>query len=130
MNCTIQSVVIPNGITVIGENAFLSCGNLKSIVLPDSLKEIELWAFGYCSSLRTMIIPNGTERIGRCAFYLCSAITVWIPQSVTTIEDQVFTSGEFHILTEWESKPDGWRESWIEKDNMVAWGIDKSQIKK
>lgn len=45
-NSTIQSVVAPDGLQVIGTRAFADCANLKCITLPDSVSYIAEDAFG------------------------------------------------------------------------------------
>ena len=44
-NSTIQSVVAPDGLQVIGTRAFADCANLKCITLPDSVSYIAEDAF-------------------------------------------------------------------------------------
>ena len=45
------SIVIPDGVTSIGEEAFRNCSLLKSITISDSVTSIGADAFDYCSSL-------------------------------------------------------------------------------
>ena len=44
----IQKVVIGNGVTNIGDNAFLNCYSLTSITIPNSVTSIGDDAFYYC----------------------------------------------------------------------------------
>ena len=94
-----DGLVIPDTVTVIGENAFEKCRNLKgTLVLPESLEQlgkaafaecdgltgalrlpekltrIEDWAFGYCSGFNNeeLQLPEGLEVIGDGAFGYCS----------------------------------------------------------
>ncbi len=63
-NCeNLQSVVIPEGITIIRSEAFAFCPALTSITLPSTIREIAEQAFYSCSSLTTITIPNTVERI-------------------------------------------------------------------
>ena len=87
----IKKVIIEDGVTEIGGNAFLSCNNLVSVKIPNSVTNIGYQAFGSCSSLTSVIIPNSVTRIGESAFSGCSALTsIIIPNSVTTIERYAF----------------------------------------
>ena len=69
------TVVIPNGIIRIGEEAFCGCSDLKSIVIPNSVTSIGNYAFDYCSSLTSVTIPNSVTSIGVGAFSGCSKLT-------------------------------------------------------
>jgi len=53
----LQSIVIPEGITKIGEGAFMNCRALTSVTFPSTLEIIESYAFRGCSALTTVTIP-------------------------------------------------------------------------
>ena len=56
--CTgLTSVVIPEGVTEIGENAFRGCENLKEVTLPVGVKKIDESAFNECKALETIYVP-------------------------------------------------------------------------
>lgn len=57
----LTNVVIPNTITKIEENAFLSCVYLKSIRIPKSIVEISAGAFSYCSGLEQIEVEKGNK---------------------------------------------------------------------
>jgi len=87
----LTSVVIPDGVTKIGYDAFKGCSNLTSIKIPDSVTKIGEWAFEGCTSLQSIVIPSGVTEIGQYAFYGCSSLTsATIPDSVTKIEEGAF----------------------------------------
>ncbi len=48
---TCEEVVIPEGVTIIGEAAFASCYNLKRVIFPSTLREIKKLAFYNCVNL-------------------------------------------------------------------------------
>ncbi|MCQ2195607.1 MAG: leucine-rich repeat domain-containing protein, partial [Paludibacteraceae bacterium] len=54
----ITSVVIPNTVTVIEDNAFKNCTKLTNIVIPDSVTFIGFGVFYNCSSLKEIYIPD------------------------------------------------------------------------
>lgn len=88
---TIQSVVIEDGVTYIGESAFWACSSLTSVVIPDSVTTIGGYAFSECSSLTSVTIPDSVTTIGSGTFGGCSSLTsVDIPEGVTTIGSGAF----------------------------------------
>ena len=57
-------VVIPEGVTSIGEKAFAYCESLESITIPDSVASIGDGAFYYCSSLETITFGDSVVSFG------------------------------------------------------------------
>ena len=85
-NCSLATIAIPNGVTKIGEMAFDCCASLVSIVIPEGVTNIEGNAFSHCISLTEVFIPNSVVEIGTRAFEGCRSLTsVVIPGSVKTI---------------------------------------------
>ena len=64
----ILQVVISNGVTSIGNNAFCYCTSLTSVTIPNSVTAIGKKAFFNCEKLETVIIPNNVTSIGQDAF--------------------------------------------------------------
>ena len=88
----ITSIIIPNNVTSIGDNAFSNCSSLKEINIPDSITSIEDMAFDGCSSLKEITIPNSVTHIGESTFYDCISLKkVNIPNTVKSIGDWAFS---------------------------------------
>ncbi len=88
---SIEGVVIPDTVTVIGEGAFGYCENLKSVTLSSNLTEIRPTTFIVCGALESINLPEGIETIGMSAFNGCRSLTkIIIPDSVTEIGDYAF----------------------------------------
>ena len=88
----LKELVLEEGITNIGKNAFLDCSGLASIIIPNSITSIGEDAFRGCSGLTSITIPNSVTSIGSYAFYGCSGLTsVNIPNSVTSIGVSAFS---------------------------------------
>ena len=85
------SVLLPDGITSIGDNAFYGCSSLITITLPESILSIGERAFYNCSSLTTITLPDSLTSIGERAFYWCTSLTtITLPEGLTSINAQVF----------------------------------------
>ena len=106
-----DSIEIPDSITVIEQSAFLDCG-LKKIKLPDSLVYIGRFAFSSCLlqsvffgkslkiiddsafknnlNLKTIAIPKSLVEIGHMAFYDCRVKSISLGDSLTIIGDFAF----------------------------------------
>lgn len=65
---TLKTVNIPEGVTAIGDRAFLRCENLVSVTLPSTLESIGEQAFYNCGKLRAINIPENVSVIGDEAF--------------------------------------------------------------
>ena len=99
----LRSVVIGDGVTSIGNNAFYNCGTFVggegheeanvdklTVTMGKNVKTIGDGAFLYCSKLTSIEIPNGVTRIGVDAFNNSGLTSVTIPASVETIGNQAF----------------------------------------
>ena len=86
-----SAVLLPEGVILIGDNAFKGCYTLTSVSLPQSLLTIGNSAFHSCSDLTSIEIPDNVISIGSSAFYNCSDLaSVRLPQGLTTIESSAF----------------------------------------
>ena len=86
-------LVIPYGVTAIGEVAFKDCTTIITTSIPGSVTSIGNSAFAYCSSATAITIPASVTSIGNSAFRGCSsATTIAIPGSVTSIGAYVFNN--------------------------------------
>ena len=111
----ITDLILPDGITHIGDYAFCGCSSLINVTLPESIVSIGGWAFAECVNLsginlpmgvtsisdrlfsgcinlREIEIPEGVTSIGIGAFCECKISNIDIPEGVTLIGDLAFTS--------------------------------------
>ena len=85
--------VIPDGVTEIGESAFLEsmCLFLRSVEIPGSVKKIGRGAFEECCNLTTIKLPEGVETIEPMAFRRCVNLKcVELPNTLKTIGGGAF----------------------------------------
>ncbi len=89
----LKTLVIEDGITSIGDDAFFNCRGLTGdLVLPNSVASIGVGAFAGCSGFTgELVIPDGVTSIDY-AFAGCSGFTgdLVIPDSVTSIGELSF----------------------------------------
>ncbi len=90
----LNSVVIPNSVTEIGEGAFKDFGGLEKIDLPKSLKKIGKEAFKNCSLLTEISIPEGITHIESSTFASAGLKTIEFPKNLKSIDDKAFSSLE------------------------------------
>lgn len=88
----IQTVIINDGVTTIGDFAFYYCINLKSVTIPNGVSIINDRAFYACESLASIKIPDSVTTVCDYAFRYCGLMSVTIPDSVTTIGWSTFAN--------------------------------------
>ena len=88
---TAEKVVIPEGVTGIGENAFSGKASLTEVTTPSSLRTIGFYAFYNCVNLKKIDLHPNVEYIAAGAFRSCSSLEeIIIPQGITVIDDYTF----------------------------------------
>lgn len=109
----IQDLVIPEGVTFIGNGAFLGYENLRSVIFPDGFKSIGDFAFTRCTYLKSMTIPNSLDSIGEEAFMGCDSMeSVYI----SDIANWVTKDWKFKVI-------EGASETLVMVDSPLAHGV-------
>lgn len=105
----VVSVVMPESVIAIDDEAFLGYSNLTSVVIGENVSTIGSYAFSNCSSLTSVVIGENVTSIGNSAFSNCSSLTsIIIPEKVTAISGGAFY--DCSKLTSVEFKnPEGWK---------------------
>lgn len=93
---SIVNVKISEGITTIGDFAFVRCANLESIELPESLTSLGDQTFLGCAKLKNINIPSKIVQLGYSGFMFQETgfEEFTIPKNVTSIPSATFRSCE------------------------------------
>lgn len=117
-NNNIKQVIINEGITEVGANAFQGCSNLKEVKLPESLKTLNGYSFGICGQLTEIYIPSGVEALDSMSFTQCSnLVKIQGMKNVNHITKGAFNAGSKYS----SSNP---LETTLETDNEYVLGYN------
>lgn len=88
----LETVVLGNQVTTIGNSAFANCKSLQTINMPETLTTIGNSAFSGCSKLASIYIPESVNKIENYAFSNSGLRTFTLPQNITIIPNYVFNN--------------------------------------
>lgn len=107
----VTEVVIPESVTSMGDWAFFSCTGLQEAYIGDGVTEIAAKAFAECTALKTVVIGKSIQRIGDQAFNTRSSWDQMTLEKITVLFDDI-ASGSFPVLESGSRgvfpKPGGW----------------------
>lgn len=87
----IKKIVINNGITEIGDNAFYLCEEATSISIPSSITSIKRYAISVCTKLTSISVPDSVTNIEQGAFYRNRAMTfIKLPNRLNVLNKNIF----------------------------------------
>lgn len=87
----IKEIVIQEGVTSIGNMAFLGCTNMVNVSFPKTITSIEDAAFSLCTSLENVTLPDGITYIPKRIFRKCTSLTnITFPKELTYIAANAF----------------------------------------
>ena len=93
-NSNVKSVVLPNTITKLEDNAFYFCIGLEKVTLPNSLVEIGTDVFYYCNKLQSIKIPDSVKIIKGANFKYCTSLKSISVGKNFIIEDNIIYSAD------------------------------------
>lgn len=85
-----KKVVIPDGIEIIGKDAFRNNKVLEEVIFPSSLREVGISAFESCYNLHHVSFNDGLKTIGFRSFLCAKIHTIDLPDSVTSVDMMAF----------------------------------------
>ena len=87
----VETVVIEDGVTTIGDYAFVNMFYLKKVEIPSSVTAVGRFAFAFCSALEGIEIPESVTSVGDSAFEACIALkSIVLFPSVTRLGARAF----------------------------------------
>ena len=90
-NCPKLTTIRLNGVTYIGDEAFLNCTGLVAVELGSSIQHIGMGAFKNCTALGSVTIPPNLTFMGDYAFANCAELkTVTVMDGVVEIPAYAF----------------------------------------
>ena len=87
---TVEKVIIKDGITSIGKNAFKGFATITEIDIPQSVTVIADAAFQNCTSLKKADLPEKLTSLGQYSYYATAIESIVIPEAVTVINHSTF----------------------------------------
>ncbi|MDO4847350.1 MAG: leucine-rich repeat protein [Clostridiaceae bacterium] len=88
-NLDIEKVIIEDGVTRIGNDAFMGSG-IYDADIADSVTSIGTNAFHSCGALDFVMLPHALTEVGAYAFYKTNLSEIEIPSTVTSIGQCAF----------------------------------------
>ena len=87
---TITKIVVEEGVTQVGDNAFQGFQGVTLVSLPETLVSVGIGAFADCASLDNVVIPNSVAEIGEGAFSGCDSLEMlYLPQRFVPFLDDL-----------------------------------------
>lgn len=88
---TLNTIVLPENLTSIGNSAFSGCSGLITVMIPNSVTSIQFAAFADCIKLQNLTLSNSLVSIGGAAFRNCPMISnLNLPNTLRAINDAAF----------------------------------------
>jgi hypothetical protein len=84
---SVTNVLVPDGVTNIGDGAFFDCESLTNVTLGNGVADIGDWAFGFCPSLKSVCCRGNAPSFGGdnvfygnvATIYYLPETTIWGP---------------------------------------------------
>ncbi len=93
-NQRLQTLHLPESLTIIGNRAFEDCHNLQNIQFPESIEEIHEKAFARCYGLTGINLPRSISKIGNFAFEKCNFDSIFLNDALAEIGHGAFYNCE------------------------------------
>ena len=111
----LENYILPEGLIFIGKYAFEST-DIESLIIPDSVTIIDDNAFSYCGSLKYVVISKSVTSIGDSPFYYCGYFKTiyyegteeeWNKINISTFNNSYVTSAKKYFYSETQPETAG-----------------------
>ena len=89
-NDYLESVILPDSVIEISDEAFSECTNLANVSLSSNLQTIGKEAFRNCSRLKNIEFPSSLVEVKEYAFWASGLTNVTMPDNVKVVESSLF----------------------------------------
>lgn len=93
----LRNIILPEGVTVIGDRAFERTYSLSTVHFPSTLRSIGTWAFQTSNiNMDPLVLPEGLEILGDYAFFCCWKLKgkVVLPSTLKRFGDRAFSNNQ------------------------------------
>lgn len=93
----VKKIVIEEGITSIGEEAFLNLSSVEEVDIADSVEKISYMAFANCDQITDLILPDSITELSGMAIVYCDGLqSITIPKDIDIT--QILLNGDINLL--------------------------------
>lgn len=92
-----ESLVVPNGVEIIGHFAFCNYG-LESVLFPQTIKRIGNHAFEGCERLKKVVLPNSVTQLGDRSFAYCEIKELTLSNNLKVIPLGCFVTNDLENI--------------------------------
>lgn len=113
----VTTVSLPESIYEISEYAFMGCASIIALYLPTEIDLIGERAFADCTKLQEIIMPTALEEIGEAAFLNTAMTSAHLPKSIKKIGKDAFgyKLSKFY----YDGKTEDWTNVLLDEEGVV-----------
>lgn len=119
----IETLILPETLTVIPDGLCYGCDELKTVVLPSGLTKIGTKAFSGCDKLTNITIPKTVKTVEKKAFYGVDTSDFLFPDKIAKVESGNSLYPECVKNVSFTAQSDSVYISWDEAKNAIGYRV-------